>query len=196
MEIDLHDDRLAALSRHLRRREGACPFVVRELRDAIVKLAHFSAGRDATYVVISSSSNAANVTIGYAPFVEGTTLIYDVTDEMLQGKARPFACSLPRGRHRVYALLPVQLETIHVALRERRLEVEFRDARGERIEAALPLQLTLTSASGKHRASYCCTARDGRFVRELDGFDGDERSSIAVRSLLTGRSESATLRRT
>jgi hypothetical protein len=192
MEINLRDERLAGLSRELRPGNGPCPFVIAPSQDATTTLAHFSAGRDATYVVIEAAKPAA-VTVGYAPFVEGTTLIYDVTDETLQGKARPFTCDLKPTKVRVYALLPVQMETIHAALRGRRIEVEFRDAGGERLEAALPFQLTLTSPNAQHRASFCSTDRDGRFVRVLES--GEDISAIAVRSLLTGREERAALLR-
>ena len=193
MHTVLHDERLAALSLHLRSGDGDCPFVVRDPPGADVRLTHFSAGRDATYVVIQSSK-LENVTIGYAPLVEGTTLIYDVTDQTLQGKARPFDCNLHPSGQRVYALVPVQIESIHVALRGWRLNVEFHDARGERIEAALPFHWTLSGANQQRRASYSSTNRDGQFVRGLQP-GGEEISSIAVRSLLTGREERAAINR-
>jgi hypothetical protein len=188
MDPLLRDERLATLSRELRAGEGECPFVVRPPHDATVKLAHFSAGRDAAYVVVEADK-LAKVTIGYRSFVEGTTLIYDVTDETLQGKARPFECKLDSKHPRVYALLPVQIEVTQVVLRGRRLHVEFQDARGERIEAALPFQLTHNSANGKDCAYYFSTDRDGRFVREISDADRDELLSVRVRSLLTGREE-------
>jgi hypothetical protein len=193
METLPRDERLAALSRQLRAGEGECPFVIRRQREETVKLAHFSAGRDATYVALEADK-PANITIGYRAFVEGTTLIYDLTDETLQGKARPFECDLRTGG-RAYALLPVQIEAISLALRGRRIEVEFHDARGERIEAALPFKVMLTSADSKVRAYYSSTDRDGRFVREISDAERGELLSVSVRSLLTGRDELMQLHR-
>ena len=186
MEAILLDKRLADLSHYLKPGDEPCPFVVSPPHDATTKLIHHSAGRDATYVVIEAAK-PATITVGYAPFVEGTTLIYDVTEETLQGKARPFQCEVQPAVQRVYALLPVQIETIRIARRSKQLAVEFHDARGERIEAALPFDLTLTSASTQRRASFCCTDRVGQFVRVLEAGEGI--SAIAVRSLLTGREE-------
>ena len=193
METLLRDERLAPLSRYLRPGEGECPFVVRDSHRADVRLTHFSPGRDATYVVIQSSK-LEKVIIGYAPFVEGTALIYDVTAAAMQGKARPFECDLRIGG-RVYALLPVQIEAIRVALRGRRIEVEFGDARGERVEAALPFVLLLQTASRKVGAAYSCTDRDGRFVREIAEVEADELLSVTVRSLVTGCEERTALQR-
>jgi hypothetical protein len=186
MEAILLDKRLADLSHYLKPGDEPCPFVVSPPHDATTKLIHHSAGRDATYVVIEAAK-PATITIGYAEFVEGTTLIYDVTDETMQGKARPFACKLDRSRPRVYALLPVQIESNHVALRGQQLEVEFRDARGKRIEAALPFELTLSRDGGKTSVAYFSTTRDGRFVHKLAA--GEDTLSIVVRSLLTGCTE-------
>jgi len=194
MEIDLHDERLAALARELRAGEGDCPFVVRKPHEATVKLANYSAGRDASYVVLEADK-PATVTIGYAPFVEGTALIYDVTAAAMQGKARPFKSELNSKHPRVYALLPVQIEVTQVVLRGRRLHVEFQDASGTRIEAALPFQLTLNSAKGKDRAYYSSTDRNGRFVRETSDADKGDMLSVSVRSLLTGCEERKALQR-
>lgn len=192
MEIDLHNERLVALASELRAGGGECPFVVRGPHEATIKLAHFSAGSDATYVLVEAAK-PATVVIGYAPFVEGTTLIYDVIAAAMQGKARPFVCELDSNHPRVYALLPVQIEIMHVELRGRRLHVEFQDASGERIEAALPFQLTLTSAGGNVRSYYGSTDRNGRFVRKLAA--SEEILSVTVRSLLTGCEERKELQR-
>lgn len=192
-------DRLLALSRALRPGAGPCPFVLLDSEAAPVSLTHYAAGRDATYVVVASAdqesatAKRATVTIGYAPFIEGTVLIYDVTDETLQGKARPFACDLRRGQ-RVYAILPVQIETIRVAVVGRQFRAEFLDASGERIEAALPFQISATGTNGQRYESFTCTSRDGRFVQDAPAALGAAPWTVAVRSLLTGREERATLR--
>jgi len=200
MRFSFHGSRLAKLAGELRPGDDSCPFVVLEPPAAEVRLTHFSAGRDATYVAIDHAPNiAANakpavVTIGYAPFVEGTTLIYDLTDEALQGKARPFTCDLCRSEQRVYAIVPVQIEMIQVCLRGQQFVVEFHDAVGERIEAALPFQLTATGASREHVESIACTRRDGRFSEAVPASIGASPWTVIVRSLLTGREQRTTLR--
>jgi len=201
VRFSFHDNRLAELERELRPDDSPCPLVVLEPSAAAIRLTHFSAGRDATYVVIDdarySSANitTASVTIGYAPFIEGTTLIYDLTDETLQGKARPFTCELGRSGRRVYAVLPVQIETIRIRLHRQQIEVEFHDALDERIEAALPFQLTANGGNTKRFGTYVCTAaRDGRFTQAVPAAFGDAPWEIAVRSLLTGREERIKLR--
>jgi hypothetical protein len=188
MQTLLHDDQLADLARELRPGEGECPFVVRPPHDAIVRLAHFSGGRDATYVLLEALK-PATVTIGFAPFVEGTTLIYDVTDQTLQGKARPFTCDLQTVKSRIYALLPVQIEAVHIGRRGERLQIEFRDARAERIAAALPFEWTLIGARDKPALAISSTSRRGQFVRDLGEAVARDLASVIVRSLLTGRVE-------
>jgi hypothetical protein len=197
MRFSFLDNRLAALARELRPGEGPCPFVVLEPPHFKVRLTHFSAGRDATYVVLDRAPIAARpaaVTIGYAPFVEGTSLIYDLTNETLQGKARPFTCDLTRSEQLVYAVLPVQIETIDIRLRGQQIEVEFHDARDERIEAALPFQLTATGASLERFESYACTDAGGRYSRALPASVGASPWTVTVRSLLTGCDERTTPR--
>jgi hypothetical protein len=201
MQFSFHDKRLVELERELRPGDGPCPFVVLDPPSANIRLTHFSAGRDATYVMIddardmSANRNTASVTIGYAPFVEGPTLIYDLTDETLQGKARPVSCDLCRNGRRVYAVVPVQIETIRIRMRRQQIEIEFHDALGERIQAALPFQLTASGASRDRIERYACTTRDGRFAQDIPDSLGAAPWTIVVGSLLTGRAEHATLRR-
>ncbi len=88
----------------------------------------FDGGRDAQYFVVSrkldkrpgaglirTETVPPRQTIGFLPQVAGTDIIYDVTDETLQGKCRPFVCDLASVWSRVYALLPLQIETIELA---------------------------------------------------------------------------------
>jgi hypothetical protein len=198
-------DRLKPLAHQLRAGAGDCPFVVDQEAAQHVTLSHYSGGRDATYVSVSrkhdgnSSPHDALVTIGYAPFVEGTTIIYDVTDEMIQGKARPFVCDLTRKNVRVYAMMPFQVETISLRVEEsrggRQITAAFLDARGETIEAALPFELRLIDASGKTLpAEFCATDRRGQFAVTPEAvLTTDSRvTKVVVRSLLTGYEESLT----
>ena len=185
-----------ALARELRPGTGDCPFVVDSVGAKHVSLSHFGGGRDATYVVVSrkldegiSLDNLA-VSIGYRPFVEGTTIIYDATAESMQGKARPFVCNLHSSqRTRVYAVMPFQIEGISLRGVGGKLSVEFLDARSDRVAAALPFELRLVNASGEVlRAEYHSTDRRGHF-----SCDAGRARRAVVRSLLTGADESLTL---
>ena len=195
------EHRLSALARELLPGDGPCPFVVLEPPGFRIRLTHFSAGTGTTYVVVDRApditvgAKPVTVTIGYAPFVEGTTLIYDVTDETFQGKARPFTCDLSRSAQRVYAVVPVQIETIRIRLSAGKIDVAFLDACGERIAAALPFELTVHDAHNESLSSYASTDRNGQFVRALPAPLSSTPINITVRSLLTGRDESLDLRR-
>ena len=216
MADDLFPDRLAALERELRTDEGECPFVLEEVAAEGTAVRHFSGGRDATYVLVSrAAGTATQVTIKYAPFVEGTTIIYDATGETMQGKARPFVCDLTKGAKRVYALLPQQIETI--ALRTERvdegvkLRVAFLDACGQAIQAAVPFELReLDYRRREHQASlidergrvfdisrkHLSTDRQGSYVelrKSLPGFRPMQFTAI-IRSLLTGQEQAVTYR--
>src|SRR5207248_2246076 len=174
---------LASLFPHLWPDAGPCPFVVDEGAAKQIVLVHYDAGRDATYVTVSRSvdkklSNRIDapfdnpVTIRYASVVQGTTIIYDATEETLQGKARPFPCDLAQQSHRMYALLPFQLEgtALHAksAGGHQYLNVGFVDACGERIQAALPFELRLIDSNENALAiEYSATDREGQFMCTL-----------------------------
>jgi hypothetical protein len=200
MPYQLNDRRLLALQRELRVGRGECPFIVLDKGNFEVHLAHYDGGRDATYVAVTVANgkatiNAAekSVTVGYPPFVAGTTIIYDLNDETMQGKARPFACDFGRTPCRVYVVMPFQIEQINIAVDElpRRLKVEFLDAQGERIQAALPFRLQVVAADHPVMDEYGCTDRAGIYAREFPAIVGRANTKITVRSLLTGRDESA-----
>jgi hypothetical protein len=195
--------RLKPLANELRASRGPCPFVVDKQALKRVSLPHYSAGRDATYIHVSRKWNGKlpltdlSVTIGYAPFVEGTTIIYDLIDEMMQGKARPFLCNLGQQFVRVYMMLPFQIEATDLRIEDpsggRRLNVAFADARGEKIQAALPFELQIAEADGNpFLTEFCATDREGQFSRNLPSSAccGER---VIVRSLLTGRKESLRL---
>jgi hypothetical protein len=186
--------RLEPLAHELRANRGGCPFVVDQEATRHVALPHYSGGRDATYVFVSRKLDGKHpladlsVTIYYAPFVAGTTIIYDLADEMMQGKARPFVCHLGQGLVRSYAVLPVQIEEMDLRVngsgQEPTLYVAFLDASGEVIQAALPFELRVVGPSGKKSPpEYFTTSREGRFEKKLAVASG---SQVAVRSLLTG----------
>jgi hypothetical protein len=194
--------RLKMLAHELRADDSQCPFSVDEGAARQVTLPHYSGGRDATYVFVSRRWNGrlplrdVAVTIRYAPFVEGTTIIYDLVDEMLQGKARPFVCNLGRKMIRVYAVMPFQVEKINLLAAGGRagqdVQATFLDARGETVQAALPFELRLIGAGGKTLLTeYRATDRRGQFSFKPEA--DTPASKVVVRSLLTGREESITL---
>jgi hypothetical protein len=189
--------RLKPLAHQLRPDRGPCPFVVDQEYARRVALPHYSGGRDATYVLVSRKLDGKlpladlAVTIRYAPFVEGTTIIYDLVDEMLQGKARPFVCDLGQRTMRVYAVMPYQIEAIQLRVEgsglERSLHIAFLDARGETIQAALPFELQFHDSAGDDVGKqFCATDRHGQFARHMPTADI---AKCAVHSLLTGREE-------
>jgi hypothetical protein len=199
-EIDEINRRFKPLFCYLRPGEGACPFVIDESAAKRVAVSHHSVGRDATLVQIGRKWDGnlpledLEVTIRYAPFVEGTAIIYDLLDETMQGKARPFVCDLRHRFARIYMVLPYQVENTSIRLRnegERRvLHLGFTDGRREIIEAALPLELRVSDATGKLlSATYAATNRLGQFDYELP----DQGSTVVVRSCLTGQEDTATL---
>jgi hypothetical protein len=201
-EISAFTKRLKPLLEELRPDGGPCPFVVDEDAAQRVSLAHYSGGRDATYILLSQKRNDGqppsdvSITIRYASFVEGTMIIYDLVDETMQGKARPFVCSLGQRTSRIYALLPFQIEEttlrVEVSTGERYLEVAFRGAQGETIQASLPFELRLLSADGETlHAEYFATNRIGQFVQNPAVLS--RASKAVVRSLLTGHEKSLVL---
>jgi hypothetical protein len=166
-----------------------------------VALPHYSGGRDATYVLVSRKLTGEQplknlaVTIRYAPLVEGTTIIYDLTDETMQGKARPFVCDLGDGTIRMYAVMPFQIESIDIRLESSTspssLRIAFLDACGETIQAALPFELQITDATGRELArQYLATDRNGRYTNKM--LPANVRN-CAIRSLLTGYEQSLTV---
>src|SRR5436190_7217627 len=152
-ELDELNKRLKSLAHELRAATGPCPFVVDQEAARLIALSHYSGGRNATYVLVSRKLVGnpplpdVAVTIGYAPFVEGTAIIYDLTDETMQGKARPFVCNLGGQLVRVYALMPFQIEETALSIERvgnnQHLHVAFLDARREAIQAALPFEMRL-----------------------------------------------------
>jgi hypothetical protein len=185
------------------------PLFVSQAGDASrLVISQLDGGRDAKYLLVSPQRVAGierseppatlaaptplKETLGYRPEVAGTDIIYDLLAETMQGKARPFACELAKGETKVYALMPVQLEAIdaHIAATDkgRILRVEFHDARGERLQAVLPLHLRLEGSDGKPlKQDYVVTDRDGRYASLPQLLaDAPAGSRVVVRSQLTG----------
>ena len=173
----------------------------------------FDGGRDAQYFLVRqkiadcgyalrymTDFSPPRETIGFLPQVPGTDIIYDLTDETLQGKCRPFVCDLTTVRGRVYALLPMQIEAIALTaattLAGRTAHVEFHDARGQWLQAIFPFHFRIEADGSeiKDKAGYCFTESDGHFdfPPELLA-DLPPDSKLIVRSLLTGREQECTV---
>lgn len=199
-EIDELNRRLKPLFRYLRPGDGSCPFVIDAHAAKRVALSHQSAGRDATLVQLGRKWDGKfplddlAVTIRYAPFVEGTAIIYDVIDETMQGKARPFDCDLKHRFARMYMLLPYQIERAFLEVKGqgegRTIEIAFLDARDEIIQAALPFQWSASHSCGRLLASnYAATNRVGQFRTELPM----QAHRVTIHCCLTGGDETLTV---
>ena len=184
---------LAPLMRHLRPDTQPCLFLSQSGERSGFTLTQFTAGRDVTYIFVARAASAAGSkasewkeVIDFSHKMEGVEIIYDATDGTMQGKARPFTCDLTKEPSRLYAVLPFQIEGAAVSKFEnpsRRIEVQFFDAREERIQAALPLELTILGADRKPiERGYLATNREGWCDQAVPG----HHSTLVVRSLLTG----------
>jgi hypothetical protein len=190
-----HAYRFGTLSRIVRTDKRTPLFVPQGANAELVRVHQFDGGRDVTYIVVAQRQQAESgkgprVTIGYLPEVDGTSIIYDLTDETLQGKARPFECDLTRRGLRLYALLPVQIETIALAITKQpdpTLTIEFQDARSARLEATLPFRLRFTGNANKRGTDggYSSTELHGRKSVPVPSGTG----VLSVTSAATGREE-------
>jgi hypothetical protein len=119
----------------------------------------FTAGKDVELVLVRAKSGedgkalAVLETLTYRKDVAGSDLVYDLTGEFLQGKARPFDCDLRKQPQRLYALLPFQVEKLAVVAGKPSDKVsfaaEFQNALGQRVRGALPCYAELRMPSGK-----------------------------------------------
>lgn len=167
-------------------------------------------GRDAKFVVVYARDIPANwmpgfqETLTYSPDVAGTDLIYDLTGEFLQGKARPFIGDFRELPLRVYAVLPFQLEQIDLAAQQRvqiargaktageyelPVRLRFLDGRSEPISARLPYDMQVRhSGSGFASGTYLTAQPQADNAKSLfvpiKPLAG--RWTLSVRSMLTG----------
>ena len=140
-------------------------------------------------------------TLTYRRDIAGTNLVYDLTGEFLQGKARPFVCDLTQQSTRLYALLPFQVEMLAVRAQQKvrvakegertetKFEVAFQDGRGERVQGSLPCHATLLSPRGNLAwEQYLATGRDGSLSSTALFPQGatPAKWSLVVRSQLNG----------
>lgn len=114
-----------------------------------------SGGRDVKYVIVyareipQSFQPGIEETLTYRRDVAGTDLVYDVTGEFMQGKARPFECELRKLPLRIYAVLPFQVEKLHLSIQQR---VEFPTIRPRELDVFFPslqTRVRLLDAAGE-----------------------------------------------
>jgi hypothetical protein len=174
----------------------------RAAKESRLIIDQYDGGRDVQYFFISRQDQKTpfdlpplkllppRETIGYLPQVAGTDILYDLTDETMQGKCRPFVCDLTTTRCRVYALLPTQVEATELVVagqgKDRKATVEFHDARGERLQGMFPFQFRIEVGGKeiKDKSGYYCTEADGRF-----NFPAKLLSDLPINCQLTVRSQ-------
>mgnify|MGYP001589467905 CR=1 FL=1 len=160
----------------------------------------FVAGKDVEIVLVGANKDAegkpleVKETLTYRQDVAGSDLVYDLTGEFMQGKARPFDCDLQKQPARLYALLPFQVESLLVDAElmsgKLILKVEFRNGLEKRVRGALPCHAELRMPDGKVAwEKYLATSTDGTLTATADMPPGGPTGkwTIIVRSLLDGK---------
>lgn len=160
----------------------------------------FVAGKDVEIVLVGAKKGSdgkplkVKSILTYRQDVAGSDLVYDLTGEFMQGKARPFACDLQTQPARLYALLPFQVESMSVDARSKSgrvvLKVEFRNGLDQRVRGALPCHAELRMPDGKVAwEKYLATSTDGTLTAtaELPPGVAAGKWLIVVRSLLDGK---------
>jgi hypothetical protein len=160
----------------------------------------FVGGKDVEIVLVRAKRDAdgkplaVKETLTYRKDVAGTDLVYDLTGEFMQGKARPFDCDLRQQSVRVYALLPFQVENLSVLAKQQPekliIEVEFQNALGKRVAGTLPCHAELRAPDGKIAwEHFPATSKDGTLISAAQLPPNAPRGkwSLVVRSLLDGK---------
>lgn len=167
----------------------------------------FEGGKDVELILVrarqdaSGNTPAIRETLTYREDVAGTDLVYDLTREFMQGKARPFVCDLSKLPARVYALLPFQIESLSVTLLGQNgtaagqgsgieFTVEFLDGLGKRAAGVLPCHVELRKPDGSSAwQRFLATSPEGILTAEAalprDAAAG--KWSLVVRSQLDGK---------
>lgn len=163
----------------------------------------FVGGKNVEIVLVRAKPDAnrkplaVKETLTYRKDVAGSDLVYDLTGEFMQGKARPFDCNLREQPARVYALLPFQVENLAVVARQQPekivIEIEFQNALGKRVEGSLPCHAQLRTPNGKVAwERYLATSPERKLTATADLPPKSPRGkwSLVVRSLLDGKEAS------
>lgn len=159
-----------------------------------------SGGKDVELVLVRAKRDsqgkdrAVRETLTYRQNVAGSDLVYDLTGEFMQGKARPFDCDLREQPARLYALLPFQVEGLTVIAKQQgrtvSMAVEFRTALDRRVVGTLPCHAVLKTPNGKVAwERYLATSKDGALnaAAELPPEAPRGKWLLIVRSLLDGK---------
>lgn len=197
--------RRALTEGNYRRDAAIVPQLGRQSKLASVEV---DGGRDVKYVIVYAREVPENwrpgiqETLTYRRDVAGTDLIYDLTGEFLQGKARPFTAGFHELPLRVYAVMPFQVERIELSAQQRvtvkylpehdtnhvavGLRLQLLDATRSLIEGRFPIYLGLRSRDGRNCGGYSCAqnAEPGKLALQLKSVTGDW--SLVARLLLTG----------
>lgn len=138
------------------------------------------AGKDVRYAVVyrpasSQQKTPRRFTLTYSPEVAGTDLIYNLTDEFLQGKARPFDVQLAPGELLLFCILPFQLEQVTTQEKNTAegpvLQVQFETAAHETIQGVLPLALyRMSTDSMLELDHYVMSDEAGQFLIPLKSY--------------------------
>lgn len=158
----------------------------------------FLGGQDVELVLVHSLGGDAKPqpvreTLTYRRDIAGSDLVYDLTGEFMQGKARPFDCDLRLRTARLYALLPFQVDALSVVAKHEAgkiaIEIEFRDALGKRVRGTLPCHAELRQPDKKVLwERSLATYADGTLtaVAELPAKYPTGKWVLVTRSLLDG----------
>ena len=204
-------ERYAFIAQALRERKFSRDAAIVPQSGAKSRLAtvEIDGGRDAKFVVVYVRDVPADwrpgvqETLTYGRHVAGTDLIYDLTGEFLQGKARPFVADLRELPLRVYAVLPFQIERIDLAAQQRveipaesksggaliPVRLRFLDGRGEPISARLPYCAAFRDPGGDLASEWCSFTQPEQELPKhicLPIPRPDGRWTLTLRSLLTG----------
>lgn len=128
-----------------------------------------------------------------------TDIIYDCTDEVLHGKAKPILCDLSKIPVRVLAIAPTQVERVQLKATQQvapnggiRFSIEFQDAGGRAVKGRLPFEWSIGEAgkseagkSGAPTGLYALTGLDGTYADRVIAF----REKVGTRLVLTVRSQ-------
>jgi hypothetical protein len=159
-----------------------------------------AASKDVEIVLVRAKHDAngkplaVKETLTYRKDIAGSDLVYDLTGQFMQGKARPFDCDLRNQPARLYALLPFQVDNFSVDAKQQQdeiaIEVEFQNALGKRVEGSLPCHAQLRTPDGKVAwERYLATYPEGKLTATADlppkGPHG--KWSLVVRSQLDGK---------
>lgn len=136
--------------------------------------------------------------------IQPTDIVYDCTEEILHGKAKPILCDLSRFPVRVFAILPTQLEQLRVRATQSvapkqvlEVHVEFLDAGGHPMRGTLPFHVAVEpelDGAGGVQADQVATRPDDETQRIGDGVgyrvsspDGTARFQLEITAPTTRR---------